>query len=195
MRRTTSLLILSALFLAACNGGGSPADDQPTDSGNQNPPPAATQNIVIVTREPTLEDGQLPVPLPGTLVASATEDPDIGLVFDHIEFTQTRLSDDSTLTIEIFQDGRVVRDGETLTISEDEIFQIDIIIDELNFFGMQGNFLGPSADSGGQYRYRVRVERAGVARAVTAQDGFMPQELKDFLVAIVQAGVPSQPTS
>jgi hypothetical protein len=208
MRKFWYLILLSAFVLAAC-GGGDDNDSTNGDNANVLPTSAATavdgQGVedettfdeiaeqsfvepapyVPATQTPSSE-GALPVPLPGTLVASETEDPNVGLTFDYIFFQQTGGSENTTTVVEIYSDGRVVRDGETFTVSQNVITQLDQMIDSLNFFGLQGTMLGPPGPET-SYRYRVGVTRGAETRAINAQDGFIPDEFAAFLGSIRNA--------
>lgn len=200
------LLCTGALFLAACGGGDTPTQEQPPANPTEEdiPPERATfeatyDSILNPPPQPTLggvvptEEGALEVPLPGTLVASATEDPDAGLVFDRITFVQQGGGNSATMSIEILQDGTVILDGVTSSISQEAILDLDNALDQLNFFGMQGAFMGP-ARSEGVYQYTLTVKRGELERMIRAEEGYMPPELQDLFARIVSLVVPSGPS-
>ncbi len=199
MRKMGILLVLVMLVLAACGGGGdtddtgdagegeqtdipSEGDEIPLDTGEVTP----TDNpyIVIVTPRSPEDEFALEVPLPGTLVASATEDPDAALIFDRIVLTRTGGPTGETLEIELLSDGTIIRNGVTGATTYERIIVIDDIIDELNFFGMQGALIGPGGDSE-VYRYTIRVYRGDSNRMITAEDGYIPNEFQRLLSTII----------
>lgn len=136
----------------------------------------------------TLSEGALPVPLPGTLVASETEEaqPNPG-PFDRITFLQTGGTNDIIISFEITSDGIVERDGQTASVSPDVIQRLDQMIDDLNFMGLQGTFMGP-APNDDVYQYRIAVIDGDSSRAVWSQDGFMPDQYREFLGLIRTVG-------
>lgn len=196
MRLQGYLILVFVLILAACGGGSkdTPSADVPAvgDLG----PEAATFQAQIdaaltdATPIPTVTpagEGALIVPVPGTLVASETQDPEPRGLFDYVSMTQTGGREDITLVIQVYSDGRVIRDGVEGRVESALVAEIDNAINTLNFFGMQGAMLGPpgGADT---YRYRVIVKRGFQERAIWAQDGFMPNEFIQLLSLIRDAG-------
>ncbi len=193
------LLVLSILVLAACGGDSDTGNTGDAGEGEQTAVPSEgaeipldtgevtpTENpyIVIVTPRPPEDEFALEVPLPGTLVASATEDPDIALIFDRITLTRTGGPTGEILEIELHSDGTVSRNGATGAVTYERIIAIDDIIDELNFFGMQGALIGPGGDDE-VYRYTIRVYRGDSDRMVTAEDGYIPREFQRLLSTII----------
>jgi hypothetical protein len=186
MRYGLTLIMVSVLLLAACNGTAAPTQTAvPTDVPATSTPEAETQ----ATQAPVIT-----IPPVGEMSTSPTEDPQAGLVFDSIIFTQTGGSSNAELTIEIHSDGTLIRDGETSTISQEDVTRIDDMLDEINFFGIEGIFeaTAPNPDA---YSYTITVERAGASRMIPAQDTYAPQELKDLFAAILALGQPQQPGS
>ena len=206
MRRTLCLclILIGALFLAACGGNPAPTQVLPTlansavDSGTPvqaTPSPIgqvptenfeATQAAVPTSApqqrayESTDEAAtRFEMPIPGTLIPGAP-DPNAGLVFDTIHFERTGGISGQPLIIDIKSDGTVTRDGVPSTISPDQVTLIDAILDQINFFGIQGIFEAPgtSADT---YQYTVMVSRAGSSLMIRAEDGFTPPELLNFI--------------
>jgi hypothetical protein len=211
MRYALYLVLVCALVLSACGGGGDGDNDTVADNTQQTDqtapavdpnatPTEDTGNSIadILTVEPVQPHGvtgnepdELEVPLPGTLVASATEDPDAGLIFDRVVFTMTGGADNTTLTIELKSDGTMTRDGVVGFVGQDVVNAVDTLLDEVNFFGLQATFLGPAPDST-VYRYSLRVERAGAERTINAQDGYTPDQIKSLFAKLAQLGAPTQ---
>lgn len=141
----------------------------------QNPQP-----FVPPTLAATLEEGALPAPLVGTLVASVTEDPQAGRIFDYIYMTQTGGSENVQIVVEIYGDGRAKYNDKEGRISQDAINQIVVLMDELNYFGLVGTFIGP-APRPNEYTYQIYIQRGGIDRLINAQDGYIPVEFTGLL--------------
>lgn len=203
MRLFVILSLFASLLLAAC-GGSQPAptevpandaqgvdavtDEQVVDSEPTNDP-----NIVVVTQAPiSLTDNfELEVPMPGTLVASETEDPNAALVFDNIFFTRTGGPEGSErIQIELFQDGRMIYNSQQSMVPIETILRIDAMLDEMNFFGLQNNMMGPQVE-GDEYQYGLVVTRGIDTLAVTSIDGYMPTEYERLLGTILNLALRS----
>lgn len=131
-------------------------------------------------------EGALPPAGPGTLVASETEDPEPIGPFQLVRLRQQGGRGNITTVIEIYADGRIVRDGEIGTVDAATIGRINQMIDDMGFFSMQGTYIGPpGADD--TYTYRVYVDSGDIDRAINAQDGYLPQELTSLLATITNA--------
>jgi hypothetical protein len=210
MQRNLSLILIGMFFLAAC-GGNAPATTVPTadssvtaDSSGTvvpatvaglqpTPDLAATQSAepTLIVQERSFSTDEPPLPIPGTIIAPTTPDPDAGLIFDTILLERTGGLAGIPLTVEVKSDGTVTRDGVTSTISPDQVAFLDNLLDQLNFFGLQGVFTAPgtSADT---YHYAVTVERAGSSRTIRAEDGFLPSEMIQLLSLLSDLGAPTQ---
>ncbi len=181
MRYRLWLIAICLLALAACTGTTAPtATPEPTVV----PDTATPDPVQQVT--PLAVDN---LPAVGEMITSATEDPEAGLVFDNIMFTQTGGASNIELTIELRSDGTLIRNGETSTVSQEEVLAIDAMLDELNFFGIQGVFAA-AAPNPDVYSYSITVERAGSSLMINAQDTYTPVELKELFAAIVNLGQP-----
>jgi hypothetical protein len=196
MRMTVFMTILM-LFLGACGGDAAPTS-APTAQTSSDTTAAPTTEVVVPTQpqsgspvvmERTLvyETGQPTLSAPGTLVAAATPDPDIGLIFDLIQFEQTGGITGETITIELRGDGTLVRNGVASTISQDQVVFIDNMLDQMNFFGITGVFTAPGRGADLLY-YILTVERAGTSVTLRAQDGLIPPELGQLLTLIGSLG-------
>ena len=104
--------------------------------------------------------------------------------FDYIYFEQTGGINDINLVFEVYSDGRVVIEGETLTAPQQTLDRIAEIIDTIDFFGMQSTFVGPPTDQEASYRYRMAVIQETRQRAIQAQDGYMPPEIIQLFSAV-----------
>lgn len=196
MRWRILLFIIAMLTIGACT----PAEEStPVASDGEGAaavdtsPEPTPQAIVVVTRnfddEPTAE-GALPIPIPGTLVASETEDPDAGLIFDRIYLVRTGIESGEAIRdeIELLQDGQFTRNGRSGIADTNTIARIDEWIDTVNFYGMQGAMLGPSSETD-DYRYSLTIERNGLERTINSQDGFMPIAYMNLLGEILLVGL------
>jgi hypothetical protein len=204
MRRNLCVILMGAVFLAACGGGTTPAPTADTNNAStvqataasvggtpivtETPPPLAT----IEQQQRAFETDEAPLPIPGTLDASTNPDTEAGLVFDDIQLERTGGIAGQTLTIVVNGDGTFTRDGVAGTISPDQVTIIDTLLDQMNFFGLQGVFTAPGTGAD-VYTYSVRVSRAGSARTIRAQDGFIPPELIELLSLLSSLGAPTAP--
>jgi hypothetical protein len=211
MRVNLSLILIGLFFLSAC-GGNAPATTAPTADSSSvttdssgtavpatvaglqaTPDLAATQSAepTLIVQERSFSTDEPPLPIPGTIIAPITPDPDAGLIFDIILLERTGGLAGIPLTIEVKGDGTVTRDGVASTISPDQVTFLDNLLDQLNFFGLQGVFTAPgtSADT---YHYAVTVERAGSSRTIRAEDGFLPSEMIQLLSLLSDLGAPTQ---
>jgi len=204
MRLFVIVSLIASVLLVACGGNQPPSPEAQTnpmqapetvpDDQVENAEPTDDPNIVIVTQDTNLsltQDFALEVPLPGTLVASETEDPNVALVFDSIFFTRTGGPEGSErIQVELFQDGRMIFNGETTLIPIETILEIDLMLDEMNFFGLQNNMMGPLVE-GTEYQYGLIVNRGPDTLAITSTDGFMPTEYEQLLGTILNLALQS----
>lgn len=112
------------------------------------------------------------------------EGPDTRTGFDYLVFIQEGGPTDLYLQIEVYSDGRVIRDGAETRASAPDIAAIAGMLDAMDFFGMQNTFLSGTGLQEGDYRYRLAVVQGTRERAISAQDGYMPPELIEVLSAI-----------
>jgi hypothetical protein len=126
-------------------------------------------------------------PMVGTIAtALPTEDPDAGLLFDEIYFSQT--GGGTTLVVQVYPDGRVLRDGQQFSIAQDQVVEIDTILDEIDFFGMQSSFTSVGG-SPNAYVYEISVSRGDDSRNVVAEDGLIPPQLQNLFSLLLEAGL------
>ncbi|MBZ0295227.1 MAG: hypothetical protein K8L99_21870 [Anaerolineae bacterium] len=199
MRYALVFLLSLILILAACDNPtadtppvdeATPADvAAPTAETNTVDTPAdGTPEISAEGTEDPLVAANIALPLPGTIQAPATEE---ALApegrFDSMIFEQTGGPNNTTLTIEVYGDGRVVRNGVESTVSETQLMELENMLRELNFFGLQGQFTVPGAGED-IYRYRITVEQDGGSRMINAQDGYTPPELLELFAAVSALG-------
>ncbi len=187
MRYGLVLAIIAVCLLAACN---------PTSAPTQAVLPTVAETATPETEEQQVEEvtpiAEITLPAVGEIVAPATQDPEAGLLFDLIVFTQTGGQNNTNVTIEVRSDGTLIRNGETSTVSQEDIAAIDTMLDEIGFFGLQGVFAAP-APNPDVYAYTLTVERAGASRMINAQDTYSPPELKALFAAIINLGQPTSP--
>jgi len=204
MRLVTLLFIFTSLLLAAC-GGGQPQPENNNNNvdatapaevvaeGTESVEPTDDPNIVVVTLPSGTDDFALEVAAPGTLVVSETEDPNVSAVFDQIIFTRSRGPEGAQrIQLELFQDGRFVLNGVQGQVPIETVLSIDLKIDEVNFFGLQGNMLGPP-DEGDEYQYALTVIRGIDELSVVSMDGMMPTEYQQLLVMFLDIALNNLP--
>jgi hypothetical protein len=201
--RQLTLSLFAALLLAACQGApaASPtpaalptAASLPTSAAQAQAtatvPPTATALPQASTPEPRAYDTQeaaanSDMPLPGTLVKSATEDVSANVMFDSLALIRTGGIAGKMLTIQIFSDGTLDRDGQKIKLTADQMKQVNDQLNKLNFFGLQGVFTAPGTQPD-VFHYNISVERGGDARAIDAEDGFIPKDLQALIDLILQ---------
>jgi hypothetical protein len=172
--------ILALLMLAsACTPGGD-SQTLPTlaaTPGDQaTPDPSAGEPTATSIIEQAIDV----LPPPGTAVIPTAE----ALVggnpvrFASILYEESGGPAESHLLIEVYNDGRVIRDGVQSAIDPAAIETINQMLIEANFFNIQGQFSVPGAASE-VYEYVVRVElETGEARRLSTQDNLTPIEIK-----------------
>ncbi len=195
MRYALSCILLCAALLSGCQNTpeatSAPSPTQETvqsvpDEGSTPPPETTLEVSGDATEDPLVAAG-VTLPLPGTLLAPATEDPDAGVLFDSILYYQAREANNETLTVEVYSDGRVVRNGATSSISQEQVMMLQQMLEDMRFFGMQGTFTAPGRNDD-IYYYQVTVERDGAANSIAAQDGYTPPELLELFGVLSDLG-------
>lgn len=196
MRPGTLILVILSVIFTACSG--SPTAVLPTSAvlpGNTPPEagtpaaPTADPNAPALATTAPLVDSQgqllaITLPAPGTIIPALTEDPEIGLIFDVLNYTRTGGITGQPINIQLRQDGTLVRDGVTSSIGTAEVQRIDGLLDAVNFFGIQGIFFSMRGASPDTYRYTLGVERNGSSAMITADDGLTPPELLNLFAEL-----------
>ncbi len=103
--------------------------------------------------------------------------------FEYIYFQQEGGQQEINIVIEVYADGRVVRDGLELPVPAEAIERLATRIDTIDFFNIIATFLGPPPDEN-DYRYLLFVRSADQERSIRAQDGFTPPEIVQLFSAI-----------
>lgn len=211
------LIVVMVCLITACQGGGDetvtnvPSIPEGTQVGVSDVDPENVPIIeTLIAQEvaaqnptpfaiplPTTEGEALPVPPVGTLIASRTEDVQAGTGFDYIYMTQTGGASNERIVVEIYDDGRAKFNDREGTVTNENIAELARHLDRLNFFGLQGTFMGP-APRPNEYVYQIYVKRGSVERLINAQDGYMPLEFSTFLGfvrSVAESLSPLPPTS
>ena len=192
MFRQLFLIIPCAVLLAAC-GGNAASTATPVPAIQQTAPTTSATDSALPSeiaptkgpREYSTEEVQLPEP--GTIVPPATQDPDVGKLFDSVALNRSGGIAGQELNVELTSDGTVTRDGVKSTAPADQVKTISNMLDQMGFFGMKGVFQAPGT-SADIYTYNLTVQRNGTSRTVTAQDGYIPPALADLLQILSQLG-------
>jgi hypothetical protein len=175
---------LAALMVVSCTGN-APAPTQSVQNNATTEPTAPLSVVVTLDRSEAEATEDLLANLePGVLSASETEDPERALVFDLLEFRRYGGGDPVTIDIVLNQDGTFTRNGQAGTVSPETVIMLDNMLDEINFFGLQAQ-LRSLADDPSTYKYSLAITRAGLYRVIDSEDGYMPQEYIDLMVAIL----------
>ena len=188
MFRQLFLIVTCVVFLAGCGGNNTATPASAVQNVAPTTSAAATPAQIVPTKGPReygTEEVQLP--LTGTIIPPATQDPDAGKLFDSVALNQTGGIAGKELNVIVMSNGNVTRDGVSSTITPDQVKQISDKLDLMGFFGMQGVFQAPGT-SADRFTYRLTVERDGSSRSVTAQEGFIPPQLADLLQVLLQLG-------
>ena len=141
MFRQLCFIVTCMVLLAACGGNNTAT---PAPIAQQNAPTTsadATPSAIVPTtgpREYGTEEVQLP--LPGTIVPPATQDPDAGKLFDSVALNRTGGLTGKELNVVVKSDGSLTRDGVNGSAILDQVKQISDKLDQMGFFGMQGVF-------------------------------------------------------
>lgn len=178
-------LIFIVLLLAACQ------EQQPIPTLDTSLATVAAQAASAPTSTPAVREfvtGQ-PEIIPGTLIPPATADTLAGTPFDRILFKRTGGITGQSLTVEILADGTYTRNDASGQLSPEQVQQLTNILDQLDFFGIQGVFTAPGTGAD-VYQYSVTVDRGGASRMIDAQDGLTPSELMALFTVLGQIGAP-----
>ena len=167
-----------------------PTVDSGTTTGllmTQAPIPTAVPEGVtpiVATLERTVDVQQIigQLPPPGTAFVAPTEEvlnpEDAVSPFVNIYYVETGGPANSRLEIEIFGDGRVIRNGMESMLPAETVEELNQLIREVRFFGIQGQFTQPGGVSSDSYAYSIRIElETGSATRIDAHDRLTPPEL------------------
>lgn len=169
------LALTLTILLAAC--GGSPA---PTSTPESQPTPETATTAEVSEVNPFGNLPATPAALPGTLVPASgatIESPNAEpFRFDNLVFTQTGGLSGVDVRVELRSDGTLIRNGETTTVSAEEVQRITDMLAAINFYRFEGIFVGSGA-APDAYRYTLTVNGPLGSRTVTAEDGLTPMEL------------------
>lgn len=209
----TLVLLVSALILAACGGGDAPTDEPtPLVLVTPSAPPEASPQPTIVDPFGTLEPLPEGIPLIGatpdmatdegvfpggigTLVAVGTMDPSIEPGFREIILVRTGGPVDENgnsldLTITLTRDGTITANGRQSTVSQARVDEIASLIDAVNIFGLQTNYVGAIPLQGEQpYLYQLLIKKEYDDRLITGQAGLMPREIDSIISAVLAQGL------
>ncbi|HLU09459.1 MAG TPA: hypothetical protein VK003_07310 [Oceanobacillus sp.] len=167
--RLAAILLLIVL-IAACT----PETPTPTVT----PPPVTVESGTSPAGVISLT---IPVPAPGTLVAGSSNVPEGGrppIEFTTVYFSRTGGVSGQELSVEVRRDGTLIRDGETSTVPEATIADIDNRLNLIDFYGIQGIFTGQQPPDA--FFYSLTVESNVGSRTINAQDGLIPPELMEL---------------
>ncbi len=185
MRIVFLAAVIAALLMAACTNAPSPTATlvPPTAEPPTNAPPVG-QGENPLPDLPT----DIFVPVPGTLIIpdqltpnAPTAEP---ITIDRLSYTQTGGITGATTTIILTGDGALTRNGQSSTVTQDDLHKIAALLDGIHFFDLQGIFTGPSS-AADTYRYTLTVDSGSRSRTVTSQDGMTPPELHQVYNAII----------
>lgn len=190
MRSVLLVAMLCALILAACSG-------TPQPTATPIPPTEAPTSVPISSGDTVLATMAATVGAPsaGTLVMSNEQTTPNAptpapIVIDELYYAQAGGIAGITQTIQLNGDGTLIRDGETSSVSADEIERIAALLDQIHFFELTGTFTGPGSPADA-YRYSLTVSSPNGSRTVNSVDGMTPPELYQVYDAIRSLGAGS----
>ncbi len=189
----TLCVLCALLLLASCGGGDAPATETNTNADATETVAVSEegtpQAIILVTRQASEEETPDILENFGAedMIASATEDPDRDLVFDRLQFARYGGRFPDRIDITLNQDGTLTRNDVSGSVSPDIVLQVDTLLDEINFFGIQNIMVALAAETSNT-RYNLRVVRGGNDRTITSEDGYMPPEYMALIGALLTLG-------
>ena len=187
MRPILLVAIIGVLLLASCNSA-------PEPTATPIPPTATEAATATPVANPADNigdfEGTLTVPIPGTLAVGSTGGTPMrprSLVLNQVTFTQTGGAANVNYVIRLQGDGTLTVDGVTSTVSPDQVQQIVALLDQINFYNIQGTFV--SGDSAADtYRYALNVDSSIGSRTIFSQDGLTPPETSASLRCAARFG-------
>ncbi len=115
------------------------------------------------------------------------------LLFDKVTVVRVGGPGGRELTIEVFQDGAVLMDGQRVTtLTPQAVIELDTLLDEIRIFEMRGIFASTFPDRD-DYRYVISVNRADGSISHRADDSLMPPELGRVVQVVTEAVVGAPP--
>jgi hypothetical protein len=152
-----------------------------------------TGDAVIIEATSAIQEALGQLPPPGTAIVPATEEAnplDAVSPFDNIYYVETGGPTNSTLEIEIYSDGRVIRNGTETRISAAAVEELNLLIRDSRFFSLIGQFTQPGGASTDSYTYSARVElETGASRRIEAHDRLTPPELLRLFTRLRMVGL------
>lgn len=180
---------LMLVALAAC--GTPPEADITTNGGTPvivEQPTTDPFVIVTLSSQDATEDMMAGIPGFGTLEASSTEDPNIDMIFSEINlYVYGGEEGTQPLSLTLLENGTYTRNEFSGTVSPQRVTEIDTLLDELNFFGLQANFIGFGASN--VTKYRLRVVRGTQERMIDSEEGYMPTQYNILLGELLKVGI------
>lgn len=180
-------LMIMALALAACGGTPTPTPTPTLVPPTATPEPAGGLGASSSGELFALPTGVLvatPAAAPGTLTFTDTSGTpgaaaSAPIVFRDINFFQQGGLLAAPLSITVFSDGRVLRDGAESRITPTQVQQLNDALTALRFFEIEGTFItsGAPADV---YRYALNISAPQGRKLIETVDGFTPDELLAF---------------
>jgi hypothetical protein len=129
-------------------------------------------------------DPQNPSAFSSELVGTSAENPFVGVLFDSVSLTFRGGEGDLNYQIEVYPDGRVVQADRQGIISLDEVHALQARFDAINLFAIN-QVLDGAPFSRSPYYYDFIVRQAGREFNITAQDAYVPPELADIFLTIL----------
>lgn len=155
-------------------------------------PPIPTSTVAATTTpDPNIPEAEVTVDVTAALAATAviTEDPFAGQSFDSLLYYQTGGASNETLTIELFSDGRLVRNGTESRVDGATVNMINAALNDANFYTLNSVYSAPSVTAN-SFSYTLLVRRGELEYQISANDAGLTnaQTLKDLFITIRNLG-------
>jgi hypothetical protein len=191
MRKLFFILTVLLMLASACTPDSQTLPTLVATPGDQATPDPNQSTGGEPTATSIIEQAVDVLPPPGTAVVP-TQEALVGgnpVRFANILYEESGGPGDSHLLIEVYNDGRVIRDGVQTAVDTAAIETLNQMLVESDFFNIQGQFSVPGASSE-VYEYVMRVElETGEARRLATQDNLTPIEIKRLFAHIRDFGL------
>lgn len=136
------------------------------------PPIPTSTTVATTTPNPDIPEAEVTVDLTAALAGTAviTEDPLAGQPFDSLLFYQTGGASNETLTIELFNDGRLVRNGSETRVDAEVIAAVNTALNTVGFYTLQ-DIYSPPVGRTDAFSYTLLVRRGELEYQISANDG------------------------
>ncbi len=185
MRFVSLFIICACLFLAACGGQPPAPTEAPTPEETTAIDLNATPSMLNIIAQ------TITVPAPGVLsymdTSGTPEEPPQPLELNLVQLEVRPAGSSERTIITINGDGTALRDGQPIQMDSATLEALRGLIEQINFFNIQGIFVGEGPTTQGN-RYYLTVDGSAGSRMITAEDQNTPSELLAIITLIQSIG-------